>query len=150
MNILILVVVSIVTLLNIFISAYMTYTTLDIALHKCKCAVFNIYWILIFMYFLFSGVFLVYSYLVVFGTLNGYRFIYFIIGYIVCTFLFVLGSYYYVKYLESSSCDCVTEKYKKTLQVLTNIRFIMTIISMVALLSWGIYVLLGNSFVFKM
>ena len=142
--------VALFTFANILISGYMTYMTLNIALHKCKCAVFNAYWFIIFFYFLFSGIFLVYSFLVTFGALKGYKFMYFVMGYILSTVIFVAGSYYYTKYLESNKCKCVAGEYTQTLKTITYVRLLMAIISAVALLIWGIYLILKNSFMLKM
>lgn len=145
----ILVSVALFTFVNILISAYMTYMTLNIALRKCDCAVFNAYWVIIFLYFLFSGIFLVYSFLVTFGALKGYKFMYFVIGYIISTGIFVVGSYYYTKYLESKKCKCVSGEYTHTLKVITYVRLLLAAVSTMALLIWGIYLILKNSFMLK-
>jgi hypothetical protein len=142
-------VLTIITLLNILISAYMSYHTINIAIHKCKCAVMNAYWFIIFIYFAFSGIFLVYTLLVMFGYLRGYRLIYFIIGYVVVTIGFTVGSYNYTKYLTSKKCDCVTDDYKKVLKLITFVRMLMAVIMGVSLISWGIYLILKNSFMSK-
>lgn len=137
------------TLINITISAYMSYHTINIAVRNCKCAVMNAYWFIIFFYFAFSGIFLIYTLLVMFGALKGYRLVYFIVGYFIATICFVVGSYNYTKYLTSEHCDCVTDDYKKVLKLITFVRLLMAIILGVSLISWGIYLILKNSFMSK-
>ena len=137
---------TIITLINITISAYMSYHTINIAVHNCKCAVMNAYWFIIFFYFAFSCIFLIYTLLVMFGFLKGYRLVYFVIGYVVATIGFVAGSYNYTKYLTSKNCDCVTDDYKKVLKLITFVRLLMAVILGVSLISWGIYLILKNSF----
>lgn len=134
-------VIFIFTLVNVLVSAYMSYLTIDIAIKRCRCAVYNAYWVLISLYFTASVVFLIYSMLVFFNVLKGARMIFFVIGYLVSTFIFVGGSYAYTKYLSSSKCDCVSTEYKNILQLITYVRLLMSVITFIALLLWGAYVL---------
>ena len=136
-----------ITFLNIIISAYMSYNTVDLAIRKCKCAIMNAYWFIIFFYFLFSGMFLIYSMLVIFEYARGQKFVYFIIGYLIATGLFVFGSFMYTKYLASKKCDCVKEEYKKTLRTITIVRLIMAIITAIVLVTWLIYTVSKKTFV---
>lgn len=149
MNVLVLL-VALFTLFNVLISIYMTYLTIDIALTKCKCAVLNFFWFLIFFYFLFTFVFLLYSLLVILQFARGYKFIYFIIGYVIATIIFAIGSFYYTRYLTSKRCGCVKNEFTKTLRIITFLRLLMAIITGIALISWGLYLILQKHFMSKM
>lgn len=135
--------------MNIIISAYMSYHTVNLAVNKCKCAVMNAYWFIIFFYFVFSGMFLIYTLLVIFEFARGFKFFYMITGYLLATLGFVVGSFLYTRYLTSKKCNCVGEEYKKVLKIITIVRLIMAIISFIALASWGLYILYKKNFVRK-
>lgn len=134
-------VISLFTLFNISISAYMSYHTIDIAVKKCKCAI-TAYWYIIVIYFLASGCFLIYTMLVVTGLVSTKYFMILMIVYLLATFLFSGGSIAYTKYLTSSKdCNCVTSQYMSLLKIIGFFRLLTAITSLVALLSWGVYVL---------
>jgi len=130
------------TVTNILVSAYMSYLTINLAINRCKCAVMNAYWFLIISYFLTSIVFLVYSMLVFFGRYKADKMTHFIVGYLICTIAFVAGSFAYTKYLTSNKCDCVTNQYRKFLEIITFVRLLMAVVTFVSLLLWGLYVVL--------
>lgn len=134
-------IIVIFTLLNIAVSGYMSYLTIDIALQECRCAVYNAYWVLIFVYFTASVLFLIYSMLVFFEYFKGGNMLYFVIGYLVSTFIFVAGSFAYTKFLTSKHCDCVSDEYRTILKLITFVRLLMSVITFIALLLWGVYVL---------
>ena len=139
--------IAFITFMNIFISVYMTYQTINLAINKCDCAVMNGYWLLIFLYFAFSVIFLIYTLFVMFKFIQGIKFKYMLIGYLISTLGFVVGSSYYTKYLISKKCKCVGEEYKLILKIITIVRFIMTIITIIAFLLWGLYFLYKKNFV---
>lgn len=135
------------TLLNVLVSAYMSYNTVKLAVDKCRCAVKNAYWFIIVIYFLSSGIFLLYALLVVSGLLEGKFFLPLLVGYLVATFVYVGGSFTYTGYLKSNECGCVGKNYTKLLRIITVFRMLMAIIMVIALATWGAYVLLRKSFV---
>jgi hypothetical protein len=141
--------IAFLTSINIFISIYMTYQTANLAVNKCNCAVMNGYWFIIFIYFGFSVIFLIYTLFVMFGLTQGLGFVYMMIGYLIATLGFVIGSSFYTKYLISKKCTCVGDEYKLILKIITIVRFIMTIITIIAFLLWGLYFLYKKNFVNK-
>lgn len=130
----------IVTLFNLSISTYMSYKTIDIAVRKCECAV-NVYWYMIMVYFLLSGVFLLYLLATSLHFLEPRWMTGLLLAYLFATLGFAGGSFAYTKYLTSKSCDCVSKQYKSLLTIISFIRTLMAIVSLLALLIWGIYVL---------
>lgn len=135
------VVISIFTLFNVTISAYMSYNTIKIAVHKCKCAL-TAYWYMIIAYFLFSGVFLVYLMLITFNMVKPRWVMGFLLVYLFTTLGFAGGSFAYTKYLTSKQCNCVSTQYTLLLKLISFFRVLMAIISLLALLIWGIYVVM--------
>lgn len=142
-------VVALFTLTNILVSAYMSYNTIQLAIEKCNCAVYNAYWFIIVIYFLASGLFLLYALMVLFGVAKGVAFVYLMVGYVLATMVYVAGSFMYTRYLQSNACNCVGEQYKHFLQVITLFRMLMAIIMGISLLTWGVYAYLRKSFVPK-
>lgn len=126
------------TLINILLSSYMVYLSIKTA-SKCECSYTNIYWFIIFFYFLLSGIFLVYCLFYVFGRARGTKFMYFLFGYVVATVVFAIGSIHYSKYLKGKGCDCIEKHYQKLLTVVTLIRVIVAIISVIPVLIMAFY-----------
>ena len=143
----ILIAIAVFTLINLWVSLYMSYLTIVIALSKCNCAIYNIYWFSIFLYFIFSGAYLVYTLLVLYGYDKGNFITLFTIMYIVSTIVFVTVSYYYTKYLTSNNCGCVSERYRNILNLISNIRLYMALITVSILIPWGLYVIYLKPFV---
>lgn len=135
------------TLMNVLVSAYMSYNTVKLAVDKCRCAVKNAYWFIIVIYFLSSGIFLLYALLVISGLLKGAWFVHLLVVYLVATFVYVGGSFTYTNYLKGQECRCVGTHYTKVLHIITVFRMLMAIITAIALATWGAYVFLRKSFV---
>jgi len=141
MNIILIFLVGVFTVFNIIISGFMTYKMIATAF-KCKCSVMNAYWFLIFFYFVFSGVFLIFTLLVLFKLMSSDKMIHWITAYVLGTLIFAVGSVFYTKYLKGKDCDCIEHHYTKLLHAITYLRFGMAIITGISLLVWGVYVLL--------
>lgn len=135
---------SLFTLVNIIASAYMTFLTLQLAWLKCKCAVFNAYFIVIALYFLFSVVFLFYTMLMMYGRVSGFKLIHLMSFYIIITIIFIGATYMYTHYLTGKNCNCVSQNYHKLLKLITLIRILSILIMGVSMISWGVYALLGQ------
>jgi hypothetical protein len=141
MNIILFFLVGVFTVFNIIISGFMTYKMIVTAF-KCKCAVMNAYWFLIFLYFVFSGVFLIFTLLVLFKLMSSDKMIHWITAYVLGTLIFAVGSVFYTKYLKGKDCNCIEHHYTQLLHTITYFRFGMAIITGISLLVWSVYVLL--------
>lgn len=128
-------------ILNVILCLYMSYETIRIAVIKCKCAVLNVYWLVIILYFVLSTMYLVYSMMVTYGYADGKYTNSFMWIFILSTIAFVIGSFWYIDYLKKKKCECVDDSYKKLLRLITKIRVIIIILLGVALVIWGIYIL---------
>lgn len=144
MNVILLIIVGIFTLFNILISGFMTYNMIITAI-KCKCAVTNVYWFLILVYFIFSAIVLVYTLLVSLNIAPNDNLIYLITIYVVSTLIFTVGSMFYTKYLKSKDCNCVGYHYTKLLHVITYLRFMMAVITGISLVLWSLYVMFSSN-----
>jgi hypothetical protein len=133
-------VITIFTVLNIILSSYMVFLSVQTAI-TCKCSIQNIYWFVIFLYFFFSGVFLIYTLFYVFGHARGKKFMSFMISYLVATLVFAFGSVHYSRYLKSTDCNCVTKRYEKLLSIITYMRVIIAAVTIISMIIFGIYIL---------
>ena len=139
MKALIIAIITLFTIINIVLSSYMVFLSIQTAI-KCKCSVQNVYWFVIFFYFFFSGVFLVYTLFYIFGHAKGNKFIYLIVAYLVSTLVFAFGSVYYLRYLKSKDCNCLTKKYEKLLSIITFMRVILAIMTVTSMMMFGIFI----------
>ena len=140
------IIISFFTLLNLIISAYMTWQSALLAWH-CRCAMKNFYWFYIFLYFIFSVYFLFYSLMYSLDKNDGTYFFGLFLAYVITTFMFVTGAYAYTIYIKNSkTCQCMDKKYESVLLVVSYIRFLMAILGAFTLLAWIVYWFLTKGF----
>lgn len=125
----------------------MSYLTAYIAVSKCNCAIFNIYWLAIFIYFIFNGAYLIYAFMVMYEYIDNSFLIILTILYLVSTIAFVTVSNYYTKYLTSKKCDCVSDNYRYILNIISKIRLYTTLLTGIVLVPWVIYIVYQKTFV---
>lgn len=134
------------TFINIVIGVYMTYATLKTGI-LCRCASKSLYYYIVFLYFLLSTVFFVYSVLYTNHIAKGKLFYIILAIYTFATMWFIYGVNAYAIYVKSYECNCVEKKYEDLLHLLSKMRWMLMILSFFTVVIWLLS--LGVIHVFK-
>ena len=111
-------------MINFLIALYMSVRTLRPALSgSCKCAILNIWWIAISVYFVTSVAVGVYLLGYLFKLNRGVWAFHCSIAMLLAAIAFVYITIYYLRMLQSSSCNCLSRQYVRDLQFLAKIRY---------------------------
>lgn len=125
--------------INFVIMAYMGLQTLKM-IYTCRCAVINLWWVGIAIYFLSSLAIAIYMLAYLMKYNHGAWTLQCTITTIVTAILFVWVTLYYLQTLQASNtCKCVQKKYIVYLQLLIKLRY--ALISLIS--SFGIFIILG-------
>lgn len=113
-------------LLNLMIMLYMAAKTLQMVF-LCRCAIFNLWWVTIAIYFIFSVIVTIYFIQTALGYNRGTWSLILTIIMIITFIAFIYLTLYYLNYLQnqeqSQNCKCIDSKYVNTLEILAKIRY---------------------------
>lgn len=113
-------------IVNLAIMIYMATKTLEMVL-SCRCAIFNLWWVAIAIYFILSVIVTVYFIQTAMGYNRGTWSFTFTIMMLVMFIIFIYLTIYYLNYLHnpkhSEKCKCIDSKYVDSLEILAKIRY---------------------------
>jgi hypothetical protein len=110
--------------INFLIALYMSARTLQpVWTNSCSCAILNIWWLAIAVYFITSVVVGVYILGFLFKLNRGVWAFECSIAMLLSAIAFVYITIYYLRLLQSKECKCISQQYIRDLQFLAKIRY---------------------------